>query len=136
MTDNCIETIENLSKNATLQTLLLKRNSIGKNGLSDLKGLTEIPTLTTLDISDNKINDENIIDEILTKLPNLGVLYLMGNEVCKKIKNYRKTIIHKIPSLKYLDDRPVFEDERRYVAAFFRGGLEAEREERKLYKKE
>lgn len=69
-------------------------------------------------------------------MPNLGVLYLNGNGFTKKVKNYRKTLIHKIPSLKYLDDRPVFEDERRYVEAFFRGGIEAEREERKLYKKE
>lgn len=61
---------------------------------------------------------------------------MQGNGFTKKVKNYRKTIIHKIPSLKYLDDRPIFEDERRYVAAFFRGGIEAEREERKLYKKE
>lgn len=45
-------------------------------------------------------------------------------------------MIHKLPTLKYLDDRPVFEDERRYVAAFFRGGIEEERNERKLYKKE
>jgi dynein assembly factor 1 len=66
----------------------------------------------------------------------LAVLYLHGNEVCKKIKNYRKTIIIALPKLKYLDDRPVFEDERRYCEAFARGGLEAEREERKLYKQE
>jgi len=45
--------------------------------------------------------------------------------------------------LKYLDDIPVFEDERRYcevyqnfIKAFARGGIEAEREERKLYKRE
>lgn len=45
-------------------------------------------------------------------------------------------MIHRIPTLKYLDDKPVFEEERRYVEAFFRGGLEAEREERRKYKKE
>jgi len=35
-----------------------------------------------------------------------------------------------------LDDRPVFDDERRFCEAWKRGGIEAEREERKLYKKE
>jgi dynein assembly factor 1 len=47
-------------------------------------------------------------------MPNLAVLYLHGNEVCKKIEHYRKTLIIKLPKLKYLDDRPVFEDERRF----------------------
>lgn len=47
-------------------------------------------------------------------MPKLAVLYLHGNEVTKKIQHYRKTLIHRIPTLKYLDDRPVFEDERRY----------------------
>lgn len=45
-------------------------------------------------------------------------------------------MIHKIPTLKYLDDKPVFPEERRYVDAFFRGGIEEEKAERKLYKKE
>lgn len=74
-------------------------------------------------------------------MPKLAVLYLHGNEVCKKIEHYRKTIIHRLPNLKYLDDRPVFEDERRYCEvininkkAFARGGIEEEREERKKYK--
>ena len=69
-------------------------------------------------------------------MPNLGVLYMQNNPVCKKIKNYRKNVINTIPGLKYLDDRPIFEDEKRYVTAFFRGGIQEEREERKRYKKE
>lgn len=38
--------------------------------------------------------------------------------------------------MKYLDDRPVFPEERRFVEAFFRGGIEEERAERIKYKKE
>ena len=52
-------------------------------------------------------------------MENLAVLYLHGNDVCKKIQHYRKTIIHRLHKLKYLDDRPVFEDERRYCEVFF-----------------
>jgi hypothetical protein len=34
------------------------------------------------------------------------------------IRNYRKTVIAALPELKYLDERPVFEDERRLVNAW------------------
>lgn len=45
-------------------------------------------------------------------------------------------MIAKLPPLKYLDDRPVFEEDRRRAEAYARGGIEAEREEMKLIKKE
>ena len=76
LSENFIEKIENLGSLTKLTNLQLKRNYIGKGGLKDLEGLLEIPQLTTLDISDNKIDDENIVDEILAKMPSLAVLYL------------------------------------------------------------
>lgn len=54
----------------------MKRNRIGAGGTEDLKGLLEITNLSTLDLSDNRIADEEVVEEILTKIPNLGVLYL------------------------------------------------------------
>lgn len=69
-------------------------------------------------------------------MPNLSVLYLQNNDVTKNIRNYRKSMIVKLPNLKYLDDRPVFPEERRFAEAFAAGGLELEREERKKYKQE
>lgn len=65
-------------------------------------------------------------------MKSLAVLYLQNNPICKKIPNYRKTLISSLKNLKYLDDRPVFEEDRRCAEAFAEGGLEQEREERKI----
>jgi len=136
LTDNMIRTIEGLSNLKELQTLLLKRNKIGTNGLDDVKGLLEAQAINVLDIQDNSIEDENIVGEIFEKMPNLAVLYTQNNPFCKKIPSYRKTMIARLPGLKYLDDRPVFPEDRRFAEAWSRGGLDAEREEREKWKKE
>jgi len=136
LNDNYIKTIENLSDMPNLGTLQIKKNKIGKNGLSDWMGLLDLQTITVLDISENLIDDPAFVEEILIKMENLAVLYLKGNPMCKKIKNYKKTIISKMPKLRYLDDSPVFPEDRRYAEAFTEGGLQKEREERKKVKKE
>lgn len=74
--------------------------------------------------------------EVLASYPSLAVLYLNHNPICRKIPNYRKTLISKLKNLKFLDDKPVFEEERLCAEAFARGGIEAEREERKRIKDE
>jgi len=115
----------------------LKRNRIGKNGgLEDVVGLLECPSLTCVDISDNYIEDEAVMPEVWMKLPNIAVIYLQGNPCTKKIKNYRKSMISNIPNLKYLDDRPVFDDDRIFAEAWARGGLDEERKERERVRKE
>lgn len=53
-------------------------------------------------------------------MPDLRVLYLQGNPVVKEIRHYRKTIISRCTALNYLDDRPVFPEERRRVTAWAR----------------
>ena len=110
----------------------MARNRVGRNGIDDLRGLLECPSITTLDLQNNKIDDPEILEEILVNMPNLKVLYLQNNGVVNKIKQYRKTIIARLPTLKYLDDRPVFDDDRRNAEAFARGGLEEERKERAI----
>jgi dynein assembly factor 1 len=128
--------IENISFNTKLDSLYLKSNRIGRGGLADMIGLLECPSLVCLDIQSNNISDVEILDEVLAKMPKLKVLYMQGNEITKKIPSYRKTVISKIPTLMYLDDRPVFVEDRRHAEAYTRGGIEAEREERNIIKKE
>ena len=137
LSDNLIKKIEGISKLINLTDFLIKRNRIGFEGLEDLKGLLETgKELRVLDISDNYIQDVNIIDEILSKIINLKVLYLSGNEVTRKIPNYRKTLIGKIKNLTYIDNKPIFNDEKRYALAFCKGGFEEERKEREKVKNE
>lgn len=87
-------------------------------------------SLEVLDLSKNRIDDEGVL-EVFTRLPRLKVLNLMGNPLVRTMARYRKTIVHACPALTYLDDRPVFADERRAVDAFFAGGPDAELQERR-----
>mmetsp|Transcript_20572 Transcript_20572/g.31349 ORF Transcript_20572/g.31349 Transcript_20572/m.31349 type:complete len:443 (-) Transcript_20572:306-1634(-) len=139
LSDNMIKTVTGLAGCTNLDTLYMKRNRLGKDECGDietLKGLLERPNLTCLDISDNYLTDPEIVPEILMKLPNIKVLYLQGNDFIKKISAFRKTVIAKIPSLTYLDDRPVFPEDRRRAEAYARGGIEEERKEMRIIKKE
>jgi dynein assembly factor 1, axonemal len=142
LSKNFVKKIENLSHMKKLTNLNLSHNAISK--IEDIDHILEIPSLQTIDLQHNKIEDPAIVD-VLAQLPDLRVVYLMGNPVVKNIRNYRKTIISRCKMLKYLDDRPVFEDERRRTDAWARvieaGGsqeeaAEAEREEIALIRKE
>jgi dynein assembly factor 1 len=132
LANNCLSRIENIggTANPNIQTLNLKSNRIAS--VEDCKGLLDCPHIGVLDISDNKISDEKVMS-IFEQLTELKVLYFKGNPIQKEMKSYRKTMICRLPNLVYLDDRPIFEDERLRAEAWGRGGVQAEREERKRY---
>lgn len=141
--DNLLEKVEGLDQSPKLTTFYAKRNKLGRYKVDDkidnvaaLKGLLDCPSITCVDISENYIDDPEIIPQILEKMPNLGVLYSQGNDFQKKVSSYRKMIIAKIPTLKFVDDRPVFPEDRRRAEAYMRGGMDEERKEMKLIKKE
>jgi len=135
LSENFIEKIDNLSHLRRLNSLTIAKNRIGWKGLGDYLHLKDT-CIATLDIQDNAISDPEVLPEVLCKMQDLKVLYLKGNPVVKMIPHYRKTVIAAIPQLKYLDDRPVFEEDRRLAEAFVRGGLDAERDMRTQMKKE
>jgi len=143
LTKNLILKIDDLDKCTSLDSLYMANNrlglQIGEGGCSSLEslvGLLKVPSLTSLDIQNNYLDDPAILDEVFAKMKNLAVLSCKGNDFIKKIPNYRKTMIAKIRSLEYLDDRPVFPEERRRAEAFAAGALKAEREEMKVLQKE
>ncbi len=62
LSDNLIRKVEGLGNLKRLQNLQIKRNQIGKNGLDDVIGLLESPSISSLDISDNHIDCLEIVD--------------------------------------------------------------------------
>jgi len=133
LSQNRIKVIENLSHMTKLTTLLLEKNFV--KSVEDIEHVLKVPSLSVINLTNNKVDDPAVV-ELFSKMPDLRVLYLKGNPVVNKIKNYRKTIISSIKTLTYLDDRPVFPDERRTSEAWARGGSEAEKAERALIKEE
>jgi len=127
LSENFITAIENLSHLPKLETLQLNNNNIVS--LENLQHLRECKTVRCVELSKNQIEDPGIVD-VLASLPNLRLLKLDGNPVIRKIPQYRKTMITRLRNLTYLDDRPVFEEERLTAEAWARGGVEAEKMER------
>lgn len=130
LSKNHIKKIENLSHMTKLTSLNLAHNAI--KTAEAIRHVVEIPSLQTIDLQHNKIEEEEIVD-VLAELPDLRVLYLMGNPAVKKIRNYRRTIVSRCKQLRYLDDRPVFDEERRRTTAWAKaleetGSLEAAQE--------
>lgn len=133
LSNNHIKTISGLSCLPNLQTLQISNNYL--SNADDIRHLLECPNLNVLDLQNNRLHDVTILD-VLAAMPQLAVLQLTGNPVVPKISQYRRTTISKCTSLSYLDDRPVFEEERKAVGAWVVGGLPAERQERTRQREE
>lgn len=139
LSKNYIRKIEHLNHLKKLTNLNLANNNL--SNYEDIEYLLQMPSLQTIDLQGNYLGDPAVVN-VFAQLPALRVLYLQGNPVVRKIKHFRKTIVSKC---RHLDDRPVFEDERRrtdaWSAVLEAGGTldqahEAERQELFLIRKE
>jgi len=133
LANNFISTIEGLSSLRHLSTLQIANNHL--TTADDLTHLLEVPTITVLDLQNNRLEEAEVLD-VLEAMPVLAVVQLQGNTFVPKITQYRRNTVSRCRALSYLDDRPVFEEERLAVDAWSVGGLPAEREERRRQREE
>ncbi|CEM22869.1 unnamed protein product [Vitrella brassicaformis CCMP3155] len=155
LSHNQIRNIENLACLTSLENFKVAHNSL--TSIKALEGLLECPSIVNVDVSHNYIDvvseggqalsfistttttDPSMEEACLGlfgAMPKLLCLYFHGNPAVRKMTHYRKKLVAGLHKLRYLDDRPVKELERRACEAWLRGGIEAEREARRLYAKE
>lgn len=119
---------------SSLRTLNVSGNHI--ESFEDVVGLLCYKNLAVLDLSNNQIKDGEMLLLILERMTNLSSLKLSGNPLVRSLRRYRKTVVGRCRNLLHLDDRPIFEDERRMVNAWTDGGDAAEERERLVIKAE
>ncbi|KEG09049.1 putative dynein assembly factor 1, axonemal-like [Trypanosoma grayi] len=122
---NSIGGFEGLLNAPGLETLLASRNRI-----QNLKGLEPLERLMTIDVSYNSIAQPGSILPHLFQKETLRTCVLHGNRFLESVPQYRKTLIARMPSLRFLDQLPVFPEERSCAEAFAKGGAEAEAAQR------
>lgn len=138
--------VENLSCCPSLQTVNLSHNALVTP--ASISHFVECPSITNIDITNNKLEANEEFLEIFKLIPSVVTLSLNGNGInntqyivsadyfilkflaailadITKLSSFRKRMISNIPKLGYLD-RPIDEQERLFAEAFVAGGAEAE----------
>jgi dynein assembly factor 1, axonemal len=132
LSNNRLTKLEGLSQCINLSTLNVSRNAL--SNAESISHLLDCPSLLNLDITNNTLEAEEAVFDVLVSLPKLVNISINGNEITK-IASFRKRMINQMPNLCYLD-RPVEELERVAAKAFIEGGAEAERLARDRYREQ
>jgi len=127
---NGIKTLEGFPRMGSLETLILRNNEI-----ECIIPILRSRRLINLDLSSNRISDASVLDH-LGQLEDLKVLYMKSNPIIETMSFYRKRALVKVPHLTFLDDRPIFPNEKRLSEAWIRGGRREEESEREVIRNE
>lgn len=113
--DNDIKKLDNFPVMNRLNALLLHNNSVSR--ISPTLG-ANLPKLSAIMLTNNRI--ANVSELVhLASVTKLESLSLLDNPVTLKA-HYRTFVIHRIPTLKWLDFRKVTQTEREESAKFFK----------------
>ena len=94
MSHNFLSDLSCLACLPNLHTLIVSHNKLcGVKDLEELKGCKE---LAVLDLSNNSIDESEVMDQVLHHMENLKVLTYMGNPIVRKTKDYRFVILNNI----------------------------------------
>jgi len=134
LSHNRITKVENLGKLTNLENLDLSNNYLENS--EAIRGITECPSLTNINLSNNPTKYSDDILPIFSAMVNLKVLYLKDNALKRDFVNYRKMMVGTLTSLTFLDERPVSDEEKRLAIAFKEGGSAGEHQEREKMEEE
>ena len=141
LSQNYITSIEGLESLPHLETLMLSHNRLST--IQSISGVAACKTISCLDISHNGLSvdkeageePEDVI-KLLEQLPVLACLYIQSNELPNQTRYFRRKMVGTIKTITYMDERPVFPEDRRTINAWMVGGFEAEDAERDLIREE
>lgn len=109
-TQNSISRVQNLASLQHLQHI-----GLGFNRLSNVDFLRDAGhMLISVDLSFNELEDIHHVVDVMSQLPHLQILALMGNVISLN-PNYRPFVIRECQSLMILDDIKITEEEREFV---------------------
>jgi len=118
LTNNSLKRLKNLEKFTILDSLVLDINKI-----DGTDPFPSVPTLKTLCINDNKVEDiQTFVENVQKAFPNLTYLSLLKNPCCPNYfvgkdfddyRRYRLYVVYRSGNLKFLDSSPVTEAERK-----------------------
>ncbi|XP_019903154.1 leucine-rich melanocyte differentiation-associated protein isoform X2 [Esox lucius] len=121
---NQLRSLAGLKAFTGLEELVVDNNLLG----NDLQ-LPRLPTLHTLTLNKNQVTDiEVLLEHLAMTTPSLQYLSLLGNEACPNqlvsqdkdeddYQRYRYFVLHKLPTLKFLDTRKVLKAEQQEAVA-------------------
>lgn len=134
LSHNYLSCLDSLACLPNLHTLIVSHNKLCT--VKDVQELAACKELAVLDLSNNSIDEPEVMSIVLHQMENLKVLTYMGNPIVRKTKDYRRKMILSCEKLTYLDTRPVTDKDRICTEAWRDGGVEAERDLREKMAKE
>lgn len=129
LANNMITRIEGIESCARLNKLDLSNNRLASlDSISALRHNAE--SLRILQLKNNSLPYSEDILTFFADSLKVAYLELKGNPFHRDCSSYRKTMVSRVDSLGFLDDKPVEVEERRLCKAWARGGREEESNER------